>query len=83
LTKGTAAKKQWRVFPGSFQSFIQFVAARAGQAGDFAIAGVHNLEGVCCGFETSVFRHGFIEPIIRLYHSIQLHQNNNYFKLFL
>jgi hypothetical protein len=40
------------------------VAETAGEAGDFAVAGVHNVGGIGCGFNISVFRHGFIEPII-------------------
>jgi hypothetical protein len=35
---------------GCFQALIRFVADIAGQAGDFAIAGIHGFEG-CGGFQ--------------------------------
>jgi hypothetical protein len=35
---------------GHFQAFIQLFADLAGQAGDFAIAGIHGFEGCCFQF---------------------------------
>jgi hypothetical protein len=54
------AKAVIGALPGLFQALIQFVADFAGEPGDFTIAGIHNLEGVCCCFNISVFRHGLI-----------------------
>jgi hypothetical protein len=81
--QGVEPGEELGAFLGLFEALIQLVADVAGEAGYFAVAGAHNFKGVCCGFNISIFHHGFNEPFIELHYSIDIHQNNNYFKLFL
>ena len=60
LGQGVEPGEQLGAWLGAIEAFIQLVADKAGEAGDFAVAGAHNFDGVGDGFNISVFRHGFI-----------------------